>query len=188
MASLVASMLKRPSLAKLIIPTGRVVGGNPVLPFPLADQQKRRSSDFVKPNHKVLFDGKCPLCVKEITLLQKFNTGSKVEFVDITKGKYNPDHHQGIQYEEAMGALHVIAPDQKLFVGMDGTRELYRALGLGWMVAFTELPVINGIADKAYRWFALNRFWLTGRLEEESKDKDCDSGRCNIPNNAQRKK
>ncbi|XP_033744572.1 uncharacterized protein At5g50100, chloroplastic-like [Pecten maximus] len=176
------NILKHSSLNKLISP-GRVLGGRPVLTI----SQQRRSSSSIKPNHKVLYDGNCPICVKEVNLLQRANNGS-VKFVDITKGRYNPADHQGIQYEDAMGALHVISPDKKLFVGMDGTRELYRALGLGWMVSFTELPGVKSVADNAYRWFALNRYWLTGRLGESKEEEDCDSGRCKIPNNGQRKR
>ncbi|XP_060079398.1 uncharacterized protein LOC132558806 [Ylistrum balloti] len=184
------SMFRYSSLSKLVTSSGRLFRARslPALTsLGLHDKQQRhRSSNSAEPIHKVLYDGKCPLCVKEVDLLRKFNRGS-VNFFDITKGNYNPADHQGIQYEDAMGALHVISPDKKLYVGMDGTRELYRAVGFGWVVAWTELPGIKWVADSAYRWFALNRFWLTGRLGE-NKDDDCDSGRCKITKDSQQKR
>lgn len=64
---------------------------------------------------QVLYDGQCPLCVTEISLMKKLNKKENtVKFVDITIGEYNPDDHLGITYQQAMGKMHVIGKDKKV--------------------------------------------------------------------------
>ena len=65
----------------------------------------------------MLFDGECPLCVKEVKLLKLFNRNpDKVEFIDITVGEYSSEAHQGIEYSDAIGALHVIDQQNKVII------------------------------------------------------------------------
>ncbi|XP_061168770.1 uncharacterized protein LOC133177943 [Saccostrea echinata] len=116
---------------------------------------------------KVLYDGDCPICIVEINLLKKYlNKQGKVEFVDITKDSFKPEDHLGITYQEAMGNMHVIGDDNKVYKKMDAIREMYRGVGFGAFAAFTELPVIRPISDKMYEIFAANRFRLTGRKDD----------------------
>ncbi|OWF35702.1 hypothetical protein KP79_PYT03308 [Mizuhopecten yessoensis] len=90
----ITNILKYSSLNRLILSPGRVFGARtlPALTSSRATQRRQFSSS-VEAHHKVLFDGKCPLCVKD-DLLRKFNRGS-VDFVDITDGTYTPADHQG---------------------------------------------------------------------------------------------
>nr|XP_022308420.1 uncharacterized protein At5g50100, mitochondrial-like [Crassostrea virginica] len=117
---------------------------------------------------KVLYDGHCPICIKEINFLKKyFNKEGKVDFVDITEDSFKAEDYLGITYEEAMGSMHVIGENNKVFKKMDGIREMYRGIGLKPLATFTELPLIRPLSDKMYDIFAANRVRL-GR-----KDSDC---------------
>ena len=50
----------------------------------------------------VLFDGGCPLCLREVKTLQRLDNGrQKLAFVDIDQPDYNPSLHQGISYRQA---------------------------------------------------------------------------------------
>ena len=55
-----------------------------------------------------LFDGGCPLCLKEISFLKTKDVLNKINFVDINNDAYNPISFKGISYGEAMSNLHGI--------------------------------------------------------------------------------
>ena len=43
---------------------------------------------------KLLYDGECPLCLREVNFLQKKDAGrGKVAFVDIAADDYNPEEN-----------------------------------------------------------------------------------------------
>ena len=61
----------------------------------------------------LLYDGGCPLCLREVELLgrkdrQRHGEKLKLAFVDIDQYDYNPDSYAGISYREAMGRIHAI--------------------------------------------------------------------------------
>ncbi len=63
---------------------------------------------------KLLYDGECPLCLREVHFLQERDAGrGLVKFVNIADESYNPEDHGGIDYETAMGRIHAILPDGK---------------------------------------------------------------------------
>jgi len=68
-----------------------------------------------------------------------------------------------------MGRMHAVAPDGHLLIGMDAIRAAYSAIGMGWLLAPTRLPLLRRIADRAYAWFAANRYnisrWLGMRCD-----------------------
>lgn len=61
---------------------------------------------------ELLYDGQCPLCVREVNFLKKRDAGrGLVAFVDIADDRYSPEAHGGIDYETAMGRIHAVLPD-----------------------------------------------------------------------------
>jgi len=61
---------------------------------------------------KLLYDGQCPLCMREVNFLKKRDAGrGLVAFVDIADDLYNPEAHGGIDYETAMGRIHAVLPE-----------------------------------------------------------------------------
>lgn len=61
----------------------------------------------------MLYDGECPICVKEISFLQK-NTADKVDFVDISLPEYDGSKYEGVSYEMAMEEMTVIDEKNKV--------------------------------------------------------------------------
>ena len=55
-----------------------------------------------------LFDGGCPLCLRETNFLKGKDILNKIQFVDINNSDYNPILFMNISYEEAMANLHGI--------------------------------------------------------------------------------
>lgn len=64
----------------------------------------------------MLYDGECPICVKEISFLQflQRNGADKVDFVDISLPEYDGSKYEGISYEMAMEEMTVIDEKNKV--------------------------------------------------------------------------
>ena len=113
---------------------------------------------------KLLYDGECPLCVREVNFLRKQDAGQGlVEFVDIAELDYNPQEHGGIDYETAMGRIHAVLSDGTIVKNVEVFRRVYQILGIGWIYAATKLPVIGAIANALYEIWADWRLFLTRR-------------------------
>ncbi len=137
---------------------------------------------------KLLYDGECPLCLREVNFLQKRDAGrGKVAFVDIAADDYNPEENAGIDFETAMGRIHGILPDGTVIKNVEVFRRVYEALGMGWVYAITKLPILGAIANFIYGIWADLRLRLTGRpdldtvIEQRQEKLDCnDEGRCRV--------
>ncbi|CAN8075354.1 unnamed protein product [Agarophyton chilense] len=119
---------------------------------------------------RLLYDGECSLCMKEVKFLRKRSEqrGNTIDFVDISSADYAADENKGICYEQAMGSIHGITKDGQVVTGVPVFRHAYGAVGLGWVYAITQVPGIGWAVDKAYEFWASKRLAMTGRppLEE----------------------
>lgn len=116
----------------------------------------------------LLFDGGCPLCLREVTALQRrdrrLHPGAhRLAFVDINAADYDPTHHAGISYREAMGRIHAIQADGTVLQDVAVFRAAYRQVGLGWLYAPTTWPLLALLSDQLYGLWARWRLRLTGR-------------------------
>ena len=111
----------------------------------------------------LLFDGGCPLCVREVHFLERRDRARRIRFVDIDAADYNPDAHASIGYREAMGRIHAICSDGTVLRDVAVFREAYRLIGLGWLYAPTRWPVISSVVDRLYAIWAARRLQITGR-------------------------
>ena len=55
-----------------------------------------------------LFDGACPLCLRETNFIKKRDISNLIAFVDINSKDYNQKLFNDISYSEAMSNLHGI--------------------------------------------------------------------------------
>ena len=137
---------------------------------------------------KLLYDGECPLCVREVNFLRKRDAGrGLVDFVDIADDRYIPEAHGGIDFETAMGRIHALLPDGTIIKNVEVFRSVYETLGMGWIYAVTKLPIIGGIVDTLYGIWADLRLTLTGRpnlatiVSDRQKRIECETqGRCKL--------
>jgi len=124
---------------------------------------------------RVLFDGACPLCEREIRMLERLDRRRGcVEFEDISQPAFDPAVY-GLDAEQVMARIHGVLPDGSVIEGLEVFRRVYAAVGLGWLLAPTRWPLLRGISEAGYRIFAQNRLRWTGR------EADCESGRCQLP-------
>jgi predicted DCC family thiol-disulfide oxidoreductase YuxK len=121
---------------------------------------------------KVLFDGECPLCRREIAALRRLDRGrGRAAFEDISAPGFDPSRY-GLDRETLMSRIHGVLPDGRVIEGVEVFRRLYSAVGLGWIVAPTRWPVLRPLVDAAYRAFARNRLRLTGRANPPCPGRD----------------
>ena len=113
---------------------------------------------------RLLYDGDCPLCLREVNFLTKKDAGrGLVDFVDVAADNYNPTENGGIDFETAMGRIHAVLPDGSTIKNVEVFRRVYEALGMGWVYAATKWPVIGPLVDWAYGLWADLRLKVTGR-------------------------
>lgn len=113
---------------------------------------------------KLLYDGECPLCLREVNFLKKRDASrGLVTFVDIADDNYNPSEHGGVDFETAMGRIHAVLPDGTVIKNVEVFRRVYEVLGMGWVYALTRWPIIGPIVDTLYEIWADWRLALTGR-------------------------
>lgn len=123
---------------------------------------------------RVLYDGECPLCAREIGMLRRLDAGrGRLDLEDIAAPGFDPARY-GTTLHELMARIHGVLPDGTRVEGVEVFRRAYSAVGLGWLVAPTRWPLLRPLADAAYRWFARNRLRLTGRRDA------CTSDRCAV--------
>ncbi len=113
---------------------------------------------------KLLYDGECPLCLREVTFLKRKDGGrGLVAFVDIADPDYDPALHGGIDYATAMQRIHALMPDGSVLQNIAVFRRVYQVLGMGWVYAFSDWPILAAWADAVYGVWARWRLRLTGR-------------------------
>jgi uncharacterized protein YbjT (DUF2867 family) len=123
---------------------------------------------------ELLYDGNCPICVFEMKRLAGLDRAGRLAYRDIAAPGFDAARY-GTTLEAMMGRMHALAPDGRLLVGMDAIRAAYGAVGLGWLLAPTRLRWLRAIADRAYLWFAANRYAISRRLGMRC-DGACDLG------------
>ncbi|WP_404785775.1 thiol-disulfide oxidoreductase DCC family protein [Altericista sp. CCNU0014] len=135
---------------------------------------------------KLLYDGQCPLCLREVNFLTRKDAGRGiVAFVDIADLDYRPSDHGGVEFAEAMGRIHAVLPDGTVIRDVEVFRRVYEALGMGWIYAATQWPIVRPIANKLYDLWASWRLALTGRpnletllSERQTRLNQGEGGRC----------
>ena len=112
----------------------------------------------------ILYDGGCPLCLREVRFLQRRDPEPhRLAFVDINAPTYDPGRHAGISYRDAMGRIHAIDGDGTVLRDVAVFRRAYELIGLGWLYAPTGWPLVAPLAEAAYRLWARLRLPVTGR-------------------------
>jgi predicted DCC family thiol-disulfide oxidoreductase YuxK len=114
---------------------------------------------------EVFHDGKCPLCLREMRLLQRLDRARAIRFVDISADDFDPSS-LGVSWQALMERIHGRLPDGTSIEGVEVFRRLYAAVGFRRLVAISRLPGVAQLLDVAYHVFAKNRLRLTGRCQD----------------------
>ena len=136
-------------------------------------------------NLNVLYDSKCSLCQMEVRFLQRKDTSQRIRFTDIEAADFDEsDPRNGkISYEEAMRRLHAVRSDGEVLQGTEVIRAMYSEVNLGWLYAFTKLPLIGTLVDRAYYLWAEYRTTITrgeslSSIFDRRRTAKCTESRC----------
>lgn len=113
---------------------------------------------------EVFYDGACPLCAREITLLRRRDRRGRIRFTDIAAEDFDAAT-LGLSWDELMARIHGRLPDGTIVEGVEVFRRLYAAVGFRRLVRLSRAPGLSHLLDLAYHLFAKNRLRLTGRCE-----------------------
>ena len=114
-----------------------------------------------------LFDGGCPLCVRETNFLKSKDELNKIDFVDINNVDYNPILFKDISYAEAMSNLHGILENGNIIKGLDVLAYSYELIGLGWVYYPLKIEFLAPVLRLFYKYWAKYRLKITGRSNIE---------------------
>lgn len=120
---------------------------------------------------EVFFDGKCPLCRREIDWVRRSDRDKQLILTDISGPEFQPAQ---FSIQELMREIHGRMPDGQYIKGVDVFREIYGRLGYSRAVSLTRLPGIRWILGRAYSLFAMIRFrHAMSRISNSAND--CES-------------
>lgn len=116
---------------------------------------------------KLLYDGECPLCKREICALKMNADQSKMKFIDIASKDFLQPEHGNIDYKTAMSQIHAIDSKGNLLIGIPAFAAVYARCQLLVLSAFLRIPFVESALKPFYRLFAKNRLWITGRNDAD---------------------
>ena len=102
---------------------------------------------------RVLYDGACPLCSREMGWPMRRLPKEGIVFDDISAAEFR-SQETGLSKEELRRQIHAVLPDGGIITGMEVFRRLYAAAGLGWLLRPTGWPGLRPLFDILYRIFA----------------------------------
>ena len=104
----------------------------------------------------MLYDGACPFCARETSVLKRADTAGRVRFVDISDPAFDPATF-GVTRPDVEAQLHFFDGNGRLLRAMEAIRAAYREAGIGRRMAWTGIPLFRPIFDRLYRLFARHR-------------------------------
>jgi len=124
----------------------------------------RANAGAVTWTFRLLYDGGCPLCVREVDFLRERDGGAgKLSLVDVAADDYDPKENAGIEYETAMATIHGVDAEGRVYTGVEVFRKAYEAVGIGYVYALTKIPAVLNAANAVYDVWAKYRLNVTGR-------------------------
>ena len=110
---------------------------------------------------EVFYDGNCPICMFEIDMLQRLDKNRRILFTNISSKNFHPAL-AGLDEVAVMQRVHGRLADGTIIEGIEVFQQLYTAVGLGWLVAFSRIPGISYLLTIGYRLLAKHRVKLSG--------------------------
>ena len=116
------------------------------------------------PKATVYHDGECPLCNKEVALMQKIDVAKAIKWVDISKDK-QALADAGITYQQAMDRIHVADQSQQMYTGVAGFLNIWEHLPYYRRIVpiVRRTPFLLPLMERVYTLFAKYRLRLTKR-------------------------
>lgn len=120
----------------------------------------------------VFYDGRCPLCVREMRQLKRRDGANAIQLIDLHSEQFSP-YAGRIDAVAADQILHGLTADGQLLLGLDVTHKAWSLVGRGWLTAPLRWPLIRWFADHGYRFFARHRSRIAYVLTGEKQCQQC---------------
>ena len=119
---------------------------------------------------QVFYDGACPLCRRAAMRYQTHDRRLHLEFVDISQPDFNAAAY-GLDPRRVQAVMHVRTADGVIHTELRAFLILWKGLPhtlLNTLMRWTfQIPGVIPLIGPFYRWFARNRYHLTGRCTAE---------------------
>ena len=117
---------------------------------------------------EVFFDGKCPICRREIAFLRRLDRRRRIRFTDIAPLDRSATIDD-VPWSDLMAEIHGRLPDGRWIKGVEVFRQLYAAVGLISLMRVTRWIGIEQVLDAAYAAFARRRLRWTNRCDNDCR-------------------
>ncbi|MBL8161609.1 MAG: DUF393 domain-containing protein [Anaerolineae bacterium] len=124
-----------------------------------------------------IFDGMCVLCRQTRRMVMALDWFRRVEFLDVHQWNVVESRYPNLDFETAMGQIHVVTPNGQMLGGFAGMRRLLRDLPLTfplWLLL--HLPGMDYLGNRVYRLVARHRY----RINQLFGVEICDTGTCKV--------
>ena len=108
----------------------------------------------------LFYDGRCPLCVAEMTRLAALDGRRALAFEDIN-GEDFSRRYPSIDPVAANRVLHGWDENGSLLLGLDVSCRAWQLVGKHRWMAALRWPLIRPLADLGYRVFARHRYFFS---------------------------
>src|SRR5262245_33233009 len=121
----------------------------------------------------LLYDGKCPLCLKSVSLLRRLDWFHVVIYQNAREVDELPATTVPLEPKRLLEEMHLVTPNRKrIYHGFGAFRWLAWRVPLLWALApFLYVPGVPKWGQRLYLWVARNRFQLVS----------CRDGVCAVP-------
>lgn len=131
-------------------------GRAPPRALPLRDPARPASA---RGRYTVYYDGACDLCVTSVNGIRRLGWLDPIVFVDVSDRAAFERLEPELDWQAAMRAMHVRAPDGSVHAGYHGFRALLKTMPLLWPLRpLLALPGVTAIGERVYAWVARTRY------------------------------
>jgi len=88
--------------------------------------------------------------------LGRRNRHGRLAFEDISLPGFEASRY-GLTQDDVLRVMHGVYPDGRIVTKVAAFRQAYRCVGLGWLLAPTDWPLLRGLFNWGYERFARNR-------------------------------
>ena len=111
----------------------------------------------------LLYDGHCAFCEAQSKNLARLARPGAIERVSFQDPGVL-DRFPGVTYDACMRAMHLIAPDGRVFIGFEAVaRALATRPVLKLLAYLYYLPGVRFLCDRLYEFIAARRYRIMGR-------------------------
>ena len=105
-----------------------------------------------EPLVEVFYDGLCPVCQREIRLLQRLDKRRNLRLIDFAAPDFDPAQY-GLELSDLVSRMYVKDREGVLHEGLDSFPVMWDAVGQGWLWGWTRTPGLRQLGLAGYALF-----------------------------------